>query len=69
MNKQYQHESLWNAWLEAQKEEQRFHIHYSVAGLGLLMTLQTFRQPSSPTMSQRFSSFAKRQASAPPAAL
>ena len=41
MNKQDQHESLWNAWREAQKEEQRFHIHYSAAGLGLLMTLQT----------------------------
>lgn len=45
MNKQDQHKSLWNDRREAQKEEQRFHIHYSAAGLGLLMTLQTFRQP------------------------
>ena len=41
MKRQEQQQSLWEGWREAQKDEQRFHIHYSAAGLGLLMTLQT----------------------------
>ena len=36
---------FWTDWRQEQTDEQRFHIHYSAAGLGLLMTLQTFRIP------------------------